>query len=135
MEFFVPGMQDDPETAELEYAALAELAGRSVPPRGARVYSIQFVTGSDRWTATVGQPWRGERLAPEHGDGEPVERLPCCSAAVLAIFPGDAHVVVTEAFPLSATRCVWRNPLTTTDVTSVELFAEPTSSATRTTGT
>jgi hypothetical protein len=60
VKFFVPGSNDDAHSERL-YEALCALVGRPTAPQGERVYSIEFESNAEAWTATVGQPMRGER--------------------------------------------------------------------------
>ncbi len=105
--FFVPFATV--ENQEEVYAGLADWAHKnyapamrwkrdSLPPPEQRIYSIKFSRDGEQWTATVGEQLRGERSRKPRRRGA-VQRVETLSdrATVLAIFPGDPYIVVTNA--------------------------------------
>ncbi|WP_089403859.1 hypothetical protein [Geodermatophilus saharensis] len=109
--FFLPRATDD-DQAERLYEALAEFAGCEPAPPGERVRSIGFTQDGARWAARVGEELRGERTTSSLRRGELVEHTQTLTdpARVLAIYPGRAHVVVTDAQPITGTASAWANP-------------------------
>lgn len=112
--FFLPRATDD-EQAERLYAALAEFAGCEPPPPGQRVRSIAFAAQDGaRWVAEVGEELRGVRTTQQLRRGELIERTETLSSPtlVLAVYPGDPYVVVTDARPITGASSEWANPFT-----------------------
>jgi hypothetical protein len=109
--FFLPRASDD-EQAERLYDALAEFAGCAPAPRGERVRSIAFSQDGARWVAAVGEELTGVRTTQQLRRGELIERTEHLSSTsrVLAVYPGDPYVVVTDAQPITGTPSEWANP-------------------------
>lgn len=99
MRFFMPVTSED--EYEQRYAELARFAGAAVPPPEARLWSVQWEHLGEVWEATVGELL--VRVTPEPRVQD--------SAAVMAIFPGDPHLIVTSAQPLTSLRSAWHNPI------------------------
>jgi hypothetical protein len=99
MEFFLPVTSED--EYEQRYVELARFAGGSVPVPEARLWSVQWEHGGELWEATVGELLVRVAPAPRVQD----------SAAVMAIFPGSPHLIVTSAMPLTSLRSGWHNPI------------------------
>ena len=110
--FFLPRATDD-EQAERLYEALAEFAGCAPAPADRRVRAIAFDSDGARWTAEVGQELSGRRTTRQLRRGELLERTEHLSSAtlVLAIYPGEPYVVVTDAAPITGAPSQWANPL------------------------
>ena len=110
--FFLPRAADD-EQAERLYEALAEFAGCEPAPPGHRVRCIEFTQDGARWTAAVGEELRGERTTQQLRRGELLERTEVLTSPtrVLAVYPGDPYVVVTDAQPITGAPSQWANPL------------------------
>jgi hypothetical protein len=108
--FFVPAAT--PDTQESTYSEFARWCGRSVPPPGERVYSIVFKHDGDVWTATVGETLRGVHNSTHKVRGNKVERSKEIgdTARVLAIFPGDPFMVVTDHRIAGNFGSRWENP-------------------------
>ena len=119
-EFFIPEV----DAGELEdvFSKLAELCHRPVPPIRERVRRITFVHDGEEWNAAVGRALRGHRVRVTRGKHGRRERPSPLSdpAIVLAIFPGDPYLVVTNGGAGSGSR--WANPFMAGIPTSVELF-------------
>ena len=92
--FFVPGAT--PDTQEYVFAGLAKFANQPVPVPDQRVYSILFDHDQQEWTATVGETLRGIRLRRVKGGAMELTVSVSIPAMVLAIFPGDPYLVVTD---------------------------------------
>ena len=92
--FFVPGAT--PDTQEYVFAGLAKFANQPVPAPDQRVYSILFEHDQKEWTATVGETLRGIRLRRVKGGAMELTVSVSVPAMVLAIFPGDPYLVVTD---------------------------------------
>lgn len=109
--FFVP---DPPpgDTQETYYAALAALAGRPVPAMADRVFSITYTHDGEQWTSTVGESSRGTRRKTVGRGATKRERVEHLSdpAIVLAIFPGNPYMVVTNHGIPSRVASNWANP-------------------------
>lgn len=109
--FFVPDVP--PKKTEAEwYELLAAFAGRQVPPRGQRVYSVSCTQDGESWTFTVGETSTGSRLRTV-GQGSlkrEIESLLSDPAKTLAIFPGNPYIVVTDQGILRHTPSAWANP-------------------------
>jgi hypothetical protein len=101
MKMFIPGVADD--DVEERYAEFARLCGALVPADGNRIESIVFTHNAERWTATVGQTLLGEKTQTRRRKGGAVEITSPLSdpAKVLAIFPGDPYLILTDARPLT----------------------------------
>lgn len=121
--FFVPGVPA--EKQEEVYASLAEGCTRAVPPVKERVYSITFRHDSDDWTATVGMSLTGERYETKRSKGKRVERRRHFSdvAVVLAIFPDDPFMVITDGGTKAGVRSGWANPFMAGRPESIRLFS------------
>ena len=109
--FFLPRATDS-EQAERLYEALAEFAGCEPAPPGQRVRSIAFLQDGVRWSAEVGEQLHGERTTQQLRRGELIERTEVLTSAtrVLAIYPADPYVVVTDAQPITGAASEWANP-------------------------
>ena len=92
--FFVPGAT--PDTQEYVFAGLAKFANQPVPVSDPRVYSIVFDHDLLEWTASVGESLRGIRLRRVKGGAMELTVSVSIPAMVLAIFPGDPYLVVTD---------------------------------------
>ncbi len=94
--FFVPAAMED--TQEQEYATFAERCNRSVPHYKERIYSIIFIHDGDEWTATVGEKLHGikERKTRGKQGWKYSQREVSDPAVILAIFPGNPFMVVTN---------------------------------------
>lgn len=99
MKFFVPGAA--PGREEERYQELADWCRRAAPAER-RVCGIDWVHNGARWTATVGERLTGAKTRKTRSRGKALERTTPLSdpATVLAIFPGKAYLVVTDARPL-----------------------------------
>lgn len=108
--FFLPASSS--ETAEADFANLAAFANRVVPTPSRRVYSITYLHNGVEWTATVGEPLQGIRSAINKGRSSDFSGGTIVSdpAVVLAIFPGDPYLVVTNHGLLGNTGSRWENP-------------------------
>ncbi len=108
--FFLPA--SSPETAEDDFAQLADFARTRVPDHSQRTYSITFLHNGVEWTATVGKSLRGipslnsRSSGGRSGNGAPVSD----PAIVLAIFPGDPYLVVTNDLFVGNTASRLANP-------------------------
>ena len=111
--FFFPRASDD-EQAERLYEALAEFAGAEPAPGGRRVHAIVFPHDGARWFARVGEQLSGRRTTQQLRRGELIERTEQLSSSsrVLAIYPGESFVVVTDAQPITGAPSEWANPFT-----------------------
>jgi hypothetical protein len=111
--FFLP-RATDAEQAERLYDALAEFAGCEPAPAGQRVRSIAFTSDGARWVAEVGEELRGRRTTQQLRRGELIERTEELGSPtrVLAIYPGEPYVVVTDAQPITGAASEWANPFT-----------------------
>lgn len=108
--FFVPRV--DPADFETTLAEMADLCGVTAPDPDKRVQSITFKHNGESWTAEVGQTLRGERTDRRRRGGKLVDVTSRLSdpATVLAIFPGDPTMVVTDARPITELVSAWENP-------------------------
>lgn len=123
--FFVPEASDD--QAEQTYEALAAFAGRAPLPVERRIYEIVWMHDGEEWTATVGATLRGSLTKTKTVRGarrEVTQRL-SSSARVLAIFPGDPYLVVTDAQPIGPRPSDWANPLGAGGPSGVRRFDPP----------
>jgi hypothetical protein len=109
--FFVPGTSDS-DQAERIYEALAEFAGCEPAPRDRRVRSIAFPEDGAGWVAEVGSELAGQRTTRQLRRGELLEHteILTATACVLAVYPGDPFVVVTDAQPITGLASEWANP-------------------------
>ncbi len=109
--FFLPRASDD-EQAERLYGALAEFAGCEPAPADRRVHSIAFTQDGARWVAEVGEELRGHRTTQQLRRGELIERTEHLTSPtrVLAVYPGEPYVVVTDAQPITGAPSEWANP-------------------------
>ena len=119
-DFFVPHVEA--EAMEGAFSELARRCHRPVPPAEERVRRITFVHDGEQWTAVVGQSLRGEKVRVTRGKhGRRERRAPLSDPAiVLAIFPGDPYLVVTDGGACSGSR--WANPFMAGIPASVQLF-------------
>jgi hypothetical protein len=113
--FFLPRAADA-DQAERLYEALAEFAGCAPAPPGERLRAITFTADGARWEAEVGAELRGRRTTQRLRRGELLEHTEELRSAtrVLAIYPGDPVVVVTDAQPITGAASEWANPFTAT---------------------
>ena len=120
--FFLP-RASDAEQGERLYEALAEFAGAEPGPPGERVRSISFTRDGVRWTATVGEPLAGERVAGVRRAGRRIDVGDdlTTTTLVLAVYAGTPCTVVTDAQPITSAPSVWANPFTA-EPDHVELF-------------
>ncbi len=110
--FFVPGAA--PENQETEYEKLAKWCLRNSPKLGNRIYSITYIHNGEEWTATVGKPLRGKKIK--------TSRPVFDSATVLAIFPGEPYMVVTNSRIDPNVKSYWENPFMAGRPNSVVFF-------------
>jgi hypothetical protein len=123
--FFVPAAT--PETQEAVYAEFARRAGRPVPKLEDRVYSITYTHNGETWTSTVGETSRGTRVRTV-GRGSARREYPTGlsdPAVILAIFPGDPYVGITNHGIAGNVGSTWANPfyMGALSIQSVVLFA------------
>jgi hypothetical protein len=113
--FFVPAA--DPDNEESVYAEFADWCGCSIPSRSKRVYSITFIHDGVEWTATVGEQLKGfERgRSPRNRVSDP--------AFVLAIFPGNPYMVVTNHGIAENVGSEWVNPFLAGEPKSITYFS------------
>lgn len=121
--FFLPDIEGQAGTVEKRYAALAAICMRAVPPMAERVHSIDFISGVEHWTATVGQRLSGKRTDRRRRQGKTVDvTTPLTSpATVLAIFPGHPYMVATDQ-RLTAVTTGWANPFMAGEPDAVRYF-------------
>ncbi|HEY1077085.1 MAG TPA: hypothetical protein VGE51_10395 [Fontimonas sp.] len=121
--FFLPASST--ETAEADFATLAAFAKRAVPTLSQRVYSITYLHNGVEWTATVGEALQGIRSAMTRGGNSEFSGGTTVSdpAVVLAIFPGDPYLVVTNHDFVGSTGSRWENPFMAGRPLSVRRFA------------
>jgi hypothetical protein len=108
--FFVPPPGNG--APALTYAELAKFAQVAVPPDNQRVYSISYTHDGETWTSTVGQASRGirRRTVGRGSTRREYEEHVSDPAIVLAIFPGNPFVIVTNHLPGMGVRSTWANP-------------------------
>ena len=109
-QFFIPEVHHD--LWEDRLRSLASLAMRAVPEPSERIYSITFMHGSEKWTATVGQQLQGirETTVKPGKNRKPPQHL-TDDAIVLAIFHGSPFVVITNKdMDGTRIRSAWENP-------------------------
>jgi hypothetical protein len=123
--FFIPNL--DSNDYEARFAAFAGLARRPVPSASERVYSIVFVHNGEEWTATVGRTLQGLRREPSKKRSQAQQREKHLSdpALVLAIFPGNPFVVVTNHRNPGNVHSAWKNPFLAGSPGAVKHFARP----------
>jgi hypothetical protein len=130
-EFFVPGAKPTtqeslyavfakmlkkpvpkPRAQESLYAELAKLCKRPIPKPRERIYSITFIRGEVEWNATVGQILQGRRLESIPRRKKRLDDfIPLRDPAiVLAIFPGNPFMVVTNYHIWGNALSAWKNP-------------------------
>jgi len=119
--FFVPTAL--PEKQEEVYADFAQWCRRAVPPQGKRIYSITYYHDGDEWTATVGETLKGTRQRTSRLGSVSQARLRD-PATVLAIFPGDPYLVVTDSRFSPGVVSRWGNPFMAGRPVSVTHFLE-----------
>jgi hypothetical protein len=126
--FFLPTF--GPSEQEAAYAELARWAGRSLPT-GPRIYSITYTHDGEEWIATVGEQLRGHTIADPRARAKMrrFSRPVGDAATVLAIFPGEPYMVVTDNRLNPNVRSKWENPFMAGRPRSVTYFAEESSSA------
>ena len=120
--FFVPAATL--ETQESVYAGFAEWCKCSVPKLEQRVYSITYIHDGEEWTATVGERLHGIRRRTSRSRGKTIERTIRLSdpALVLAIFPGEPFMVVTNHRIAGNVGSAWENPFFAGQPRSVSYF-------------
>jgi hypothetical protein len=126
-DFFLP-IAETSDQAEGIYTQLAALCRIPVPPADQRIHEIRWTHDGDDWVATVGKPLSGQRVRlrkRKQGRVEITERL-ADPATVLAIFPGNPYLVVTNARPVGGATSSWENPFMAGIPSSVRLFEPPT---------
>jgi hypothetical protein len=105
--FFVP--QSPGESDETCYTALAAFAQRPVPPLSERVYAIAYTHNGEHWVSTVGETSRGTRTV---GRGKKARTKPIADGStILAIFPGNPYMVVTDKGLMRPVASDWANPV------------------------
>ena len=121
--FFVPAAT--PDNVESVYAGFAKWCSRTVPAMDRRIYSITYVHDGEEWTATVGEPLRGIRHRTSRSRGKKIERTVHLSdpAVVLAIFPGDPYMVVTNQRLAGNVGSAWENPFLAGRPESITYFS------------
>jgi hypothetical protein len=104
------------------FSRLAALCQRPVPPVNDRVRRIRFVHDGEEWIASVGERLRGEKVRTKRDKrGRRETRSPISDpATVLAIFPGDPYLVVTDKGAGSGSH--WTNPFMAGIPASVQKF-------------
>jgi hypothetical protein len=109
--FFVPNPPPG-ETEEAYYYALAAFARAAVPAIPDRVYSITYTHNGEQWTSTVGETSRGIRRKTVGRGSSRREQVTALSdrAIVLAIFPGNPYLVVTNNGIPDPVPTDWANP-------------------------
>jgi hypothetical protein len=120
--FFIPNSDD----YEQDYIELASFCKSAPQPPSRRIYSITYISNRQDWTATVGERLKGveiktKRRGTYHREDKTRLSDP---ATVLAIFPGIAYMVITDAQPIGNTRSAWVNPFMAGQPTNVIYFAE-----------
>lgn len=121
--FFVPGATS--EDQESRFEELARFARQMVPPVAERIYAIAYSHNGEKWTAVVGETSRGVSSRTSRSKGRTIERTTRLSdpATVLAIFPGNPYVVVTNHMRPRNMRSTWANPFLAGAPTSVTKFS------------
>lgn len=121
-EIFVPEPAKSDKQEEA-YAEFARMAGRAIPER--RIYSITFVHDGEEWMATVGEQLRGIKHRMTRSKRQRLERTTPVSdsAVVLALFPGDPYIVVTDK-GISQKYSKWENPFMVGSPVAVKSFAQ-----------
>ena len=121
--FFLP-RSTDADQAERLYEALAEFAACEPAPAGERVQAIGFTQDGADWTAEVGEELTGRRTTSTLRRGELLEHTEelTTGTLVLAVYPGDPFVVVTDAAPITGARSEWANPFSVSNPGRVTLF-------------
>jgi hypothetical protein len=95
-DFFVPMV--DPDKQEDAYRELAAFVNVRAPEPGERVCSITWTHDRTKWTATVGEQFKGtETLLKGRGRGKLETEVPrSTNDTVLAILPGTPFVIVHD---------------------------------------
>ena len=121
--FFIPAATD--ETKESVYESFAKRCNIPVPKTNARIYSIVFRHDGETWTATVGETLKGVHHLTKKLRGAKIERSTPVSdpALVLAIFPGNPFMVVTNQGTLGNVRSSWANPFLAGAPDSITYFS------------
>ena len=120
--FFVPAATA--ENQEQVYADFAQWCRCVVPEMGRRIFSITYSHDGVTWTATVGESLQGVKKVTSRSMGKKVERTVPVSdpATVLAIFPGNPFMVVTNHRIAGNVGSGWENPFMAGRPTSVTYF-------------
>lgn len=120
--FFVPNTSA--QNQESVYAEHARSCGRSVPPPAERIFAIEFESNAETWHAEVGQKLHGTKYTSKRVKGKTVTQVQHLSdpALVLAIFPGNPYMVVTDHFRPRSVGSEWVNPFLAGVPRSVTLF-------------
>jgi hypothetical protein len=122
--FFVPATSAGEE--EPLYARWAAESHLPVPSVKDRVYSITWMhNGTDQWVVTVGEYLAGTRIMTTGRGRYKIEhKLPIEDAArVLAIFPGNPYMVVTDEGASAGRRSYWQSPFVAGNPSRVEYFS------------
>jgi hypothetical protein len=117
--FFVPDVPA--EEQEDSYKEMADFCHRPALPPDQRIYSIVYTHDSVEWTASVGRQLRGTKTTLKRG--RELRTPHSDSATVLAIFPGNPYLVVTDKGPhFGNARSQWENPFMVGQPNSVTRF-------------
>ena len=127
MQFEIPGYAPDQyEDVLIAYAQIcSEFMGRRVqvpaPSELRRSITFQEEDGSE-WTAAVGQTLRGEKTERRQVSGrmKDVTASLSNSATVMAIFPGDPALVITDGRGKP-----WSNPFEARSISASVTFDPP----------
>jgi len=122
--FFVPDAKEG--MFEEAFAELAKFAGGSTPDTAKRIYSIEFKSNGETWTATVGRSLEGYKDKRVSGKRvlSDYERRVSDPAKVLAIIPSIPTTVVTDAAPVGGTPSQWSNPFFAGEISKTLYFSE-----------
>jgi len=122
--FFVPAATS--ENQESVYTNFAKWCSRSTPTTGKRIYSIEFGSNGEFWTATVGKTLSGVRHKVTKSRGTKVERIHPVSdpALVLAIFPDAPFMVVTNHNIVGSVGSKFANPFLAGEPKSITYFSD-----------
>jgi len=124
--FFVPAATADNQ--ESVYEGFAKWCHCNVPPMGQRIYSITLVHDGEEWIATVGQQLSGSTIADPRSRAKVrrFSRPVSDPALVLAIFPGNPYMVVTNHRLAGNVGSRWENPFMAGIPTSITYFQRAT---------
>lgn len=101
---------------------LAAACNRPPPLLLQRIFSIVYVHDGVHWTAKVGEQLRGAKTT--NRGGREIRTPFSDPAIVLAIFPGDPYLVVTNKGPnFGNAKSAWENPFMAGRPMWVERFA------------